>query len=308
MRIEQLEYFYALVTFKTIQAVSEKFYTSPQAVSKAIQNLEKEFNTQLFFRTRKGLKLTESGADIFPYVEDMLASYRHLKHHYIEKAHSAITDLHILTCKGTVPYFTTLIQSLNSSEKITRLNLIIQVETYQRVRFLIAQKNDFDIITTSASENELAEFYRTPAITRYFEIALGNRGPLRLYMHKNSPLANKKEITLKELKKLPLIKYNLQDVEFDHYLKEVYNLVLPYPLQVNEISLALELVNNNQGYMFSPEYHINNMFSATQRKHITSIPLEIDYFQNETFLINKKSLQNPALSDVLKILRADLIF
>lgn len=308
MRIEQLEYFYTLVSLKTIQAVSEQYYTSPQVVSKAIQKLEKELGTLLFVRTRKGLELTEDGADIYPYIEDILNNYRYLQHKYIDCGASEVTNLHILTCKGTVPYFTALIKSLNAAGEGSRLNLIIQVEAIQEVKFILAQKNDFDIITTIATESELSEFYRTPAITRHYAIALGKRGPLRLYLHKSSPWTNREKISLKQLKNLPLIKYNLNEIDFDHYVKEQHHLTLRYPLQVNEITLALELVNENQGCFFAPEFYINSMFSAAQRKHLASIPLEIDYFQNEVFFVSKTALQNPALSSVLRLLKADLVF
>lgn len=308
MRIEQLEYFYALASLKTIQAVSEQFYTSPQVVSKAIQKLEKELNTLLFVRTRKGLELTEDGADIYPYVEDILTNYRYLQHNYIAQNPAGITDLHILSSKGTIPYFTALIKSLNAAGEGGRLNLIIQVESFQEVKFLLAQKNDFDIITTVATENDLSGFYRTPAITRHYAIALGNRGPLRLYLHKSSPWTNRDKISLKQLKNLPLIKYNLTENDFDHYLKEQHHLTLRYPLQVSEIALALELVNENQGCFFAPEFYINNMFTAAQRKYLASVPLEVDYFQNEVFFVSKKALQNPAFSGVLKLLKADLVF
>lgn len=308
MRIEQLEYFHALSALKTIQAVSEKFYTSPQVVSKAIQKLEKELNVQLFIRTRKGLELTEDGVDIYPYIEEILNNYYYLKHQYMDKQPVEITNLHILTCKGTVAYFSALIKSLNASDENNGLNLIIQVATIQEVQFILAQKNTFDILTTIATDNELSQFYHTPAITRYYAIALGQRGPLRLYMHKSSPWANKEKIALKQLKNLPLIKYNLNELEFDRYVKDIHHAPLRYPLQVSEITLALELVNENQGYFFAPEYYINTLFTAAQLKHITSIALEIDYFQNEVFFVAKQALQNPALNSVLKLLKADLVF
>ena len=176
------------------------------------------------------------------------------------------------------------------------------------MQIVLAHKNNIDILKIVATDDEYSQFYHTPAITRYYAIALGRRGPLRLYMHKSSPWANKEKITLKQLKNLPLLKYNLNEVAFDRYLKDTHHITLRYPLQVSEMTLALELINENQGYFFAPEYYINSLFSAAQLKHVTSVALDIDYFQNEVFFVARKALQNPAFHSVLKLLEADLVF
>ena len=95
MRFDQLEYFYALASCQTIQAVSEKFYTSPQVVSKAIKQLEEELGTLLFIRTKKGLLLTEAGTDVYPYIAEILKNYQYLNDKYINKKTIELQNLKI---------------------------------------------------------------------------------------------------------------------------------------------------------------------------------------------------------------------
>ena len=44
-------------------------YTSQPAISRSIKQLEGELNTQLFFRNKKGIELTEKGKELFFFVE-----------------------------------------------------------------------------------------------------------------------------------------------------------------------------------------------------------------------------------------------
>ena len=67
--------FYVCAKCKTFSEASNKLYISQPAVSKEIKKLENILNVKLFYRDRKGLKLTESGKKLFDYVDK---SYNYL--------------------------------------------------------------------------------------------------------------------------------------------------------------------------------------------------------------------------------------
>lgn len=50
MRVEYLKYFMAVVKYKSISKAANAVYLSPQGLSQAIQQLEKELDVSLFFR------------------------------------------------------------------------------------------------------------------------------------------------------------------------------------------------------------------------------------------------------------------
>lgn len=61
IEIRQLQYFVQICKKKSFLKASENCFVSQQALSKAIQNLEKELGVVLFIRSSSGIQLTESG-------------------------------------------------------------------------------------------------------------------------------------------------------------------------------------------------------------------------------------------------------
>lgn len=61
--------FYDVATYGSISKAAVMNYTSQPAISRSIKNLEDQLNTQLFFRTKKGIRLTEKGKELLFYVE-----------------------------------------------------------------------------------------------------------------------------------------------------------------------------------------------------------------------------------------------
>ena len=61
MDFRQLYYFLSVCEHNCIAQAAQSLFISPQALSKAISQLEKEFQMSLFSRTPQGLILTEAG-------------------------------------------------------------------------------------------------------------------------------------------------------------------------------------------------------------------------------------------------------
>ena len=61
--------FYAVAKSKSYSDASNKMNISVTAISKNIKQLEDQLDTQLFYRESKGVRLTESGEQLFEYVD-----------------------------------------------------------------------------------------------------------------------------------------------------------------------------------------------------------------------------------------------
>ena len=72
MRIEQLQCLADVAETHSMSKTAERLFISPQAVSKAIKQLETELDTKLLVRTSSGVVLTEVGESILASVETML--------------------------------------------------------------------------------------------------------------------------------------------------------------------------------------------------------------------------------------------
>lgn len=72
MRIEQLKCLADVAETHSMTKTAERLFISPQAVSKAIKQLETELDTKLLVRTSSGVVLTEVGESILTSAETML--------------------------------------------------------------------------------------------------------------------------------------------------------------------------------------------------------------------------------------------
>lgn len=62
--------FYEVATSESISDASKKLFITQSAVSKAIKKLEEDLNTNLFYRNRNGVKLTDRGIQLLFYVKE----------------------------------------------------------------------------------------------------------------------------------------------------------------------------------------------------------------------------------------------
>ena len=78
MYIEQLEYVCMVSKTNSITAAAKKLFVSQQAVSKAINRLEAEFNKKLLNRSYHGMTLTDEGKVFVQHASKIIADYHDL--------------------------------------------------------------------------------------------------------------------------------------------------------------------------------------------------------------------------------------
>ncbi|UWG98890.1 LysR family transcriptional regulator [Dehalobacter sp. DCM] len=78
MEIRQMEYFIYVSEEKSFIKAAKRAYVSQQALSKAIQNLEKELDVPLFVRTNAGVQLTDYGEAFLKCAEQVLESVNNI--------------------------------------------------------------------------------------------------------------------------------------------------------------------------------------------------------------------------------------
>ena len=75
MELRQLKYFITIAITKSYSAAAKSLFVTQPTLSWNIQQLEDEFNTHLFFQTKNGLQLTESGKTLFDHGQKILTEY-----------------------------------------------------------------------------------------------------------------------------------------------------------------------------------------------------------------------------------------
>ncbi|MFP4020441.1 MAG: LysR family transcriptional regulator [Halanaerobium sp.] len=75
MHIESLEYFQEIAKVKSISKVANNSHISQPALSQQIQKLEDSLGKELFIRSNRGVKLTESGEIVLKYADNIIRTY-----------------------------------------------------------------------------------------------------------------------------------------------------------------------------------------------------------------------------------------
>ena len=94
MQIEHLYYLQEVMICGSFSAAAEKLYISQQRLSEIVAKIEKEFQTKIFIRSKKGIRLTPDGEMFMQDINKILEQYELLQKKYAQKNKS--TDLRIV--------------------------------------------------------------------------------------------------------------------------------------------------------------------------------------------------------------------
>lgn len=95
MYYEELKTFITLAEVKNFTKTAEILHLSQPSVSLHIKNLEKEFQTKLFIRSPKRLRMTPTGELLYDRAKQMVALYEQTKQDILEHHHSVKGKLKI---------------------------------------------------------------------------------------------------------------------------------------------------------------------------------------------------------------------
>ena len=189
MEFKHIEYFIETCGYKSMSQAAEALFISQQALSRCIQNLEEELGCKLFRRTVKGSTLTEEGKYFYDQFNPIVQSYRntlsqtmaHLERRP-QKVAFACAPL-IFGVLDTQLLFD--FQEENPSILLERIEMTGQeVDAYVE-----SDERHFGI-------QDIPENYRK---LQFDHIPVKSL-PLRLYVHKDNPLAGLQQVEFGMLK------------------------------------------------------------------------------------------------------------
>lgn len=202
MEIMHLRYFKKTAEMQNISKAAMLLHIAQPYLSRVIHNLESELNTPLFDRTGRNIVLNENGQKFLYYVERILNDY--------DSALSALDNAsHCIN-----------IVTLNSTQIFPELISLYSTQHPEK-HFIISDYKGINEIPSNTdivihASNQLAEKYPTKIL---FE------EPCYIGVSKNSPVAQKKELSLEDLQNtsfLTLVKENPLGILTQHYLNQFH--------------------------------------------------------------------------------------
>ena len=268
MNLEYLKSFYVTVTNNSISKAAKQLHMTQPGLSMQLQALEKDLGVNLLIRSNKGVQITEAGKILFDYANTILSLNDNITRD-LDNLKTNKKQLIIGSCKAigeySLPCSIYLFKQDNKD-----LNLSLEVEnTTEVINDLLNSSVDLGITQYKSNENEIN-----------FEKIVSDD----IILITSMPLV-KDEITIEELKRLPLIMRE----EGSGTRKLITDALSDVKMNFDDLTVIFELNSNEaiktsvisgKGAAFIPRFSVLRelRLKTVQEIKISDFNLKADYY------------------------------
>lgn len=289
MTLQQLKYIIAIAESGSINSAASKLLISQPSLSKSVLDLEKEMGITIFYRNNRGIYLSEEGSKFLSYARQVVEQADLLEQQFLHKE----------TVKRAFS-----ISAQHYSFVVNAFVDLVKEYDNNKYEFTLRESKTFDIIEDVRTfRSELGvlflSHFNRDVILRLIDSADLKFTPLftakpHVFVSRNNPLANKKKVTLKDLKAYPRLTYE-QGINNSFYFSEELHSVEESPknIIVTDRATLFNLVIGLNGYTISSGI-LSSDLNGTE---IVSVPLvsdeimEIGYIEVINRPLNSVSLR-----------------
>ena len=225
MDIRTMQYYLAVVREGTISAAAEALHVAQPSLSRQMKELEKELGASLFVRGNRRITLTAEGAVLRKRAEEMVRLLQ-------------MTEEEISRVKNHVSGPVRIGAGESRSFHYLSRTAANMAARHPDIRFHITSGDTRDLINElTDSLIDFAVIFTDVDHSLYESIPLPAEDSFAVLMRKDSPLAEKKEIRLSDLKDCPLIVSRASEPLFTGTRLNIvatYNLVYNASLMVED--------------------------------------------------------------------------
>jgi len=283
--IEQIRAFLAVVTYGNFSAAAEKIFRTQAAVSIQIAKLEQTLHTRLFNRTTKQIELTDAGKVLKKYLKQV--------EYFLVQAETELKDLEhvrkgrlLLSTSDTTACYRLpgILRTYN--QEYPGVEIIIQNATSPRTKELVMDNLiDLGIITLDNVPSEL----RTIPLFPRSDVVI---------CHPDHPLADRKEILLKDLEKYNciLLDRNCSTRQLLDRICLESHVKLNIIMELSSVEVIKRFVMINSGISVIPEIAVKEEFTAN---YLSSVNIQ-DYLNQEPVRMGVIYKKNRYISAAVK--------
>lgn len=195
LRFRHLKLIIALDEFQTVQRAAEEVALTQPGATKSLNEIESIFGHALFTRTNRGLQTTALGECLVSYSRLVLNDIKHLKNSMQGVINGHGGNLSVGVIMGAVPLIT---QTLTDIYKVQPDVSIEVIEDTSQKLLLLLEKGSLDVVIGRVKASLRPHLFESAAI---------HSETLFVVAHPKHPMANLKELTLKDLEKSRWVLY-----------------------------------------------------------------------------------------------------
>ncbi|MDO4275839.1 MAG: LysR family transcriptional regulator [Eubacteriales bacterium] len=291
MRLEQLYIFQKIAESGSIRKASESLYSSPQNISKSMIQLEKEWNTTLYTRSKTGIQLTEDGEQAYLLIQNILKDIEVLNQYFHVETPALYCSetqalVSVCSCSVMEPIATATINIILSENSEAPIQIDKKSSSEIRKDLYTLEKEDDmpDLVLLNEVPEKMTFLQKKTEKIYHCYFIFSDE--LCLQVPLGDPLAQYDKIPLKLLETLPMLLYTgtpkqkavgekiIQ--ELGHEMKNVS--------RTSNIETCSRIALNQHKYCFVgyPSVEFRPM------ANVAYVPLEVSIHADQLLLVKKR--------------------
>lgn len=217
--LQQLKYIITVAETGTITEAAAKLFISQPSLTNAVKELEKEMNVTIFDRTNKGINVSKEGEVFLGYARQVLEQAAILEDTYKSsnnrKQEFGVSTQHY---SFAVNAFVDMIKQYG---KETYDFTIRETQTYEIIEDVAAMKSEIGILYINDFNSTIIKKALKSHDLEFHELLVARP---HVFISSRHPLADKKEITFKELEDYPYLSFEQGEHNSFYYSEEIFSM------------------------------------------------------------------------------------
>lgn len=268
MTIQQLQYAITIAEMGSMNKASEVLYVAQPSLTGAMQELERELDITIFYRSGRGVTLTSEGEDFLAYARAVVQQFDQLIERYgsgsLRKKKFGVSAQHY---SFAVKCFAALMQRYGTAEYDFAIRETKTLEVIEDVR---TGKSELGVLFLSDfNRAALEKIFHTNALSFHPLIECN----AYVYLWKGHPLADRPSIRFEDLEPYPCMSFEQGGTGSFYFAEEILSTYdYPRTIRVNDRATMLNLMVAVGGYTLCSGIICNELNGSDY----TAVPFEAD--------------------------------
>ena len=252
MNYTYLNVFYTVAKLQNISKAAQELDVTQPAVSRIIANIEKEYNTKLFFRSKTGVTLTRDGLNLYEMIKSPLIELEKVSNNL---ANNKNLDKFVIHIGATSTALYCFVFKYLDRFKQMYPNVSFRIYSNSSARLLdMVDKGsiDFAFITTPFKGGEELDIYNIQKLNNILVAPISYRSKI------------KEKVSIKELQDYPFVLLS-KEMQFREYIDSFLNshgVTVNSAYETDSSAILLPFVELDCGLTFLPDEMANSSIKA----------------------------------------------
>ena len=295
MTLKQLRYVVTVADTGNITEAAKKLFIAQPSLTSAINELEKEFDITIFTRSNKGIEVTTEGEEFLGYARQVLEQTDLIDERYTGKTRGklrfCVSSQHY---SFAVEAFVELLKKTGSEKYEFHMR---ETETYDIIDDVAHLRSEIGILYLNEfNETVIRKTLRDNNLTFH---PLFKAKP-HVFIGKGSPLANKKSLTLEDLKPYPRLSYEQGSHNSFYFSEEILSTVdCDKELIVRDRATLFNLLIGLNGYTICSGV----ISEELNGPNIIAKPLKVDDYMQIGYILPSQIHPSALTEEYIEMLR-----